>query len=858
MAWVKMTVPRIRFTRFGNDDTVDWSTIKAVKFIYRAIAGSTGVAKFDDLYVTAGADGNALTGLFRVRYKFVFEDGTFVDESLPSPVSAPVGLSAEALQMTIPQASAIAMDPQTTAIWPYIWSATMGAYYRTISPISMNRAKKTLNEWGAFLQDGLISADDRLRILTIGRCYGRRYTPGNDPIYSVPGTASTTSDVSDSSTVTGVGYSSGDVYSGTAPTLTWTPVSGTETALFAMTAISGNVSAIASVTTNVGFSTSGFPTSITGGYYHVCRIGGVNYFGALKIYNIGTGNSSSQVWATNPSSGSAWTQSDLNNAYFGVSIDWADSSMDRLDISSFTRDNSYTITNTGNTVQSRNILTFRIQTSESALLQRNEKLPVGREAPPDDIIDIVGSHFTRTLCLSSDYLYISDPGHPSLYPIFQSIKVSDGVNEQNLWMHKAAGSVYIGTTKDIYRLVGSLVEFPNGTLDASLIAMNIGSPPISSAVAFEGNSLVYLASDGPRMLVGESSTPLRGDLNLLLLGQTRHGVPPISVSTGRHRLAMSNGYLYWAVPPQDTAVRRHSLGEWLGSPTGEITASDRRRIATVGFGAVQEGGLLRYDFANQRWSRRPYSRVFRSITRGQAGQVLAGTATGEVVKLETGTLDGTRDIPITILTTQQDNANPLARKVPFDISIRMDTGGATAVIGVYLDGASTPSTTFEASTSGQQIYKASIASLSPFRRAQLKFEGAFSTFKLWDWNISYRGMPQHHYYLDTGNVEVGNEYQWYREITMLVKSDNDLMVDVYFDDVLLSTNTVTVTAGVTTQYQIPLGRAVRGRQPRVVVRTTASASANEDGFECYWVQWKVRESGNVSQKKIIKWSAVTK
>ena len=119
-------------------------------------------------------------------------------------------------------------------------------------------------------------------------------------------------------------------------------------------------------------------------------------------------------------------------------------------------------------------------------------------------------------------------------------------------------------------------------------------------------------------------------------------------------------------------------------------------------------------------------------------------------------------------------------------------------------------------------------------------------------------MPQHHYYLDTGNVEVGNEYQWYREITLLVKSDNDLMVDVYFDDVLLSTNTLTVTVGVTTQYQIPLGRAVRGRQPRVVVRTTADASTDEDGFELYWVQWKVRESGNVTQKKVIKWSAVTK
>lgn len=864
--WQKMSIPRIRFTRIGNDETLDWSTVKAVRFRYTAIPGATGVADFDTLQVTAGADGNALTGVFRVRYKFVFEDGTFTDESLPSPTSDKVGLSAEAIQIQIPQASAIAMDPQTTAIWPYIWSASMGAYYRTINPLSMNRAKKTLFEWGAFIPDGVISSDDRLRILTIGRCYGRRYTPGTDPIYivttpgdSTPIPTTSTAETSSVGAVVGSAPTSGPTTGAGGGLIYWDFVLNQDSyVLFNVDPLQGSPTSVTSVTVNASIRDPRGQNPF--------RYGFIIGSGGAILYNTGvlTVDASDQgfhavtiTWTNNPITSLPFTVAERNSYQFGIYFPYVGSDSAENNVLNLT--DSYVLPGgASSTVTAKNVLTFNIQTSESALLQRNERLDTGREAPPDDIIAIIGSHFTRTLCLSNDYLYISDPGKPSLYPIFQSIKVSDGINERNLWMYKASGSVYIGTTKDIYRLNGSLVEFPNGTLDATLIAMNIGSPPIDSAVAFEGNSLVYRASDGPRILIGEQSQPLRGDLNLLLLGQDRHGVPAIDNGSGRHRLAMSNGYLYWAVPPQTTEERRVTIGEWLIPPDGEISASDRRRILTVGRGSVQEGSILRYHFPTQRWSRRPYSRVFRSLTRGLQGQVYGGTGASEVVKLETGTQDNGRDIPVTILTTQQDDAAPLSRKVPFDLSIRMDTGGNTAIIGVYLDGADTPSLTFEASTTGQQIYKKTISSLAHFRRIQLKFEGEFSTFKLYDWNVSFRPMPQHHYYLDTGNVDVGNEYQWYREITLLVKSDNDLNVDVYFDDVLLSSNTVTVTPGVSTQYQIPLGRAIRGRQPRVVISTTADPSANEDGFECYWVQWKVRESGNVSQKKIIKWSSVTK
>ena len=84
MAWAKLQVPRIRFERCGVDATLDWTTVKAVKFVFTCVAGSTGQAKFDDLFVTAGADGQALTGVFRARYKYIFN----IAHGLPYPFAS--------------------------------------------------------------------------------------------------------------------------------------------------------------------------------------------------------------------------------------------------------------------------------------------------------------------------------------------------------------------------------------------------------------------------------------------------------------------------------------------------------------------------------------------------------------------------------------------------------------------------------------------------------------------------------------------------------------------------------------------------------------------------------------------------
>ena len=863
MGWIKMSVPRIRFTRIGNDDSLDWSVVRGVKFVYESVAGSTGSIRFDDLFVTAGADGRALTGSFRARYKYIFNDEKFTDESLPSPVSDKIGLTAEAIQIVIPRETAMAMDTQVTAIWPYIWSAPMGGFYRTIDEFSMNRSQMTVNEWGAFQPDGIIDAYDRLRIITVGLAYGRRYTPGDDPVSEVSvstGTADVA--VSDTSAPASISYTAGDGYTVVVSpqSVRWSTPTGTEYITWVMDALPVSQATITSVTTSLSISNQGYDPGGVFGYFHMCRIGGVNYYGTEKLCDVGASASSTQAWDTNPATTAAWTLAELSSATFGASIEYYGPAVTRLDCTCNVRANSYnTPGGSGNTVISRNKLTFNIQTSEAELLLRNDLLDTGRVTVPDNIIGIVGKHYDRTLCLTTDYLYFSDPGRPGVYPQLQRIKIADGVNEEALWIHKAAGAIYVGTTKDIYRIDGDLTPYPNGTLNVTLRGLNLGSPPVDSSLAFEGNALVYRASDGPRMLVGEISTPLSGDLSLLLRGMERHGIPAIP-TTGRHRMAMADGYLYWAIPPVYATDRRVSAGEWLsGEIDGILTPTKKRRVATVGRGSCFTSVILRYNFATQKWSYRPYSRVFHALARTAAGAVVGGTSSGDVITLDTGTQDDSQAIPFEMWSTFQDNNKPNSRKIPFDLSIRMDTGGASVNVSVHLDGSETAATTFQASTSGQEVFVKSIADLDPFRRIQIRIEGASSTFKLYDWNVSYRDMPKHHYHVDTGNVPTGAEYvRWVRELRFLARTDYNLEVDVYFDDVLATTEPVVAVAGEDHTYRVPLVRGVKGKQLRVVIRTTADAAAGENGFELYWVKWTLMKSGNEIQAPSVVWNMAAK
>jgi hypothetical protein len=146
--------------------------------------------------------------------------------------------------------------------------------------------------------------------------------------------------IQDTSSPSGNSYTAGDTPTGSVPSLTWNPATQTERAAFSYPALAAAVATITSVTTSANVSNAG----TAGGnvaYYHICRIGGVNYAGAAKSCPIAGNDTSTQVWATDPSTGIAWTVAGLNAAVFGVQLDF-DAAITRWDFTGNARINDYT------------------------------------------------------------------------------------------------------------------------------------------------------------------------------------------------------------------------------------------------------------------------------------------------------------------------------------------------------------------------------------------------------------------------------------------------------------------------------------------------------------------------------------
>jgi len=79
--------------------------------------------------------------------------------------------------------------------------------------------------------------------------------------------------------------------------------------------------------------------------------------------------------------------------------------------------------------------------------------------------------------------------------------------------------------------------------------------------------------------------------------------------------------------------------------------------------------------------------------------LIAGTNTGYVYTLDSGTQDDSSDIAVYILTGVDDNDQPYVPKNSFMHRIRIDTGGDTATVSLYLDGSATVSKTISVNES---------------------------------------------------------------------------------------------------------------------------------------------------------------
>ncbi len=901
VAWTHFSVPRNRMQRIGATEGKNWTTIKAVAVTVKRADTKQGVIRFDNLTVTAGIEGNVLTGTYRCRFRRAYNSGSYVELSPPSPISEPLTVNAQAIKATIPEGEALDMDTQCNELWMYFYTELLGGFFRTPAIFNLSRAKIHVNEFADYA-DGSVNDDDRLRLATVGLVPGRRWTPGTTSLYPI---------VSELVTQyvpavaylypNGTDFSDWNIGPAGAPTVHEAlddPHGSPDDAASGMS--HRGPSAQIRLTLDDFDETADSITSVTVHYrcyrnkssnddeiVALVKVGGTNYYGTAHVPGT-TFTDYSHTWTTNPDTSSAWVASDLDALIAGVQYR-PQTSRWKMPLTQIYVSVDYQVeeeVSARGTVTSGSKLAFTAATSDVELLLHNRPLDPTEKGPPDDILSIVGPWAGRLFLLTESFIHPSLPWNPSSYKRRHAYRIGDGATEQGLWL-AAAGGLYVGTTRDVGRLDGTWQQLPDGSLEYAVRWLNVAHPPIDNSIAQVGNTLIYHSAQGYCILSGEGATLLRGPLELLYEGQARYGVPPIDHSIGRHNAVLTGDAFLYLAPHTDR--RRISANGFEITTDGISNKQDRLRRATLGLPgpAVMATDVHKFQMAKQRWERQVYPTNLRSLCRSVEGELLAGDDSGYVWRLEAPeqTSDNGTAIPIALYTAEFDNGAPAGRKRAHDLTLQTDTADTAVKAALWFDGSAETSCSPDTAVMGD--YKTAVQSrlsaiewsalgpdelitmpdkmriatvgltdpsVIPFRRAQLRITGDVNEFKLRSWSLAYRELPQHRMRVDTGYIPVGQNYRTFvRELRLCARTPVDLTVETYFDGTQVSSDTVTALAG-TRIYHIPLARGIQGRQLRVVVSTTAAATAEELGFECYWLEAKGRPAGNATSKVIQRWT----
>ena len=459
------------------------------------------------------------------------------------------------------------------------------------------------------------------------------------------------------------------------------------------------------------------------------------------------------------------------------------------------------------------ILTVR--KSELDVLIENVVLEPGAIGIPDNIVAIAGPWLNRLFCVTDEgYVYPTSSTSPSNCSVFHAIDLRRYGDP--MWAVTTSGGVYVGFTKDVIRIAGSGDESADrSSLDLYPEPLNIGNPPVDRAVYTDGATVIYRSADGLMSLTGVTVAAVaQGVTSLLWRGYSRHNLDPLNTSTGRFRCVVDNQILYLLVT-EGTGT----------SPTA----------------------LWRVNLVTRMWSRTYYpAHTLLSLHRPKDGRLLAGTLGGSVLKLEDGVQDDGANIPVRILWPWADGGSPFARKVPFDTQIHANTGDLVGALKITTDG-DTAGTSYPFSTRKDDIYRIDTSAVPTFVKARYEVTGDFFTFRLQGVNTTYRELAQQMMVVDTGYIipPEPSDMAWLQEAEVDCMSASDLSLEVYLDDVLYTTQPVTVKPNVRSVYPVPLPRGTKGRRPRLLLRTTAADGSGQIGFECWRMRVRLRGSGNM-------------
>jgi len=461
-------------------------------------------------------------------------------------------------------------------------------------------------------------------------------------------------------------------------------------------------------------------------------------------------------------------------------------------------------------------LQIAIFKSELDALIENEPFEPGSVGPPDNVIGIAGPWRKRMFVLTSEgWLYVSSGKRPSSFSVYHAIDLRRYGDPY--WVIEAGEQIYIGCSKDIIRIAGS------GNLDAGGVLvdlypqeMSVANPPVDASAATDGNAIIYRSGDGPMMLNGASLQPIPfAGTSLLWKNRERHNIEPLNTLDGRFRFEVDNHNLYMLAPE--------------GEDSPEIPSK-----------------VWKYMPDHQQWCRFDYEHGVLSIWREYDGTLLVGTSDGRVREIESGTGDNEGGIYVDILTPIDDGGNALGRKDAADLQIHVDTGGSVGRVEFFNDGDTLGTTSVLFTTTQEEVYRASLASLGTFLKTQANFTGSFTSFSLQAFGISYRQRPQQVMRLDTGHIipPEGGDLAWINQVELDTYSPVDLQMLVYKNGTLHDTVPITVDPNERDVYTLVPRRGTKGRRLQLIFVTTNNAGQGDVGFEPYGIRVRHVGTGN--------------
>lgn len=353
----------------------------------------------------------------------------------------------------------------------------------------------------------------------------------------------------------------------------------------------------------------------------------------------------------------------------------------------------------------------------------------------DDIVGMEGLFNGRMLYLTSDQILLGDYLNLDAIDLRFTIKAFGDPTEKNLFLKKITNNqLLLATTKDLYEINGTLIDLPDGTIDASVISIGEKYPPLSSDYAFIDGYLYYMGANGIRQTTGSNSTGIgysqyqqaaNPQLALLFQGETRFGVLPIAViadNQAGYPMCIGHGNLY--------ATVLHS----------DLTRS-----------------LLVYNFATNTYRRQITDPLSMWVT--QTDRLLFGFGGNDnyIREFESGTtIDGTFGQSIFFQTIYDNNQQPRNRKDTFTLKIIANTGGGDVQVYLAKDkGNFVGIGTINSSVETTFYIDVDQYGLG-FRYAVQLQAASLTTFYLYEMTLEYDPRPEQVNYLHIPNTNQGS------------------------------------------------------------------------------------------------------